>query len=102
MQQLSDEFIAKWEHIIKGVDMTDLPLECIKKITIRLQGNRRRTINIALLKRQGLELDQIEELLNKTLNAYHNEIRDLDWLIDVKAVAELVQPETDRLLKDIK
>jgi len=102
MQQLSDEFIAKWEHIIKGVDMTDLPLECIKKVTIRLQGNRRRTINIALLKRQGLELDQIEELLNKTLTAYHDQIRDLDWLIDVKAVAEMVQPETDRLLKHIK
>jgi hypothetical protein len=102
MHQLSDEFLNKWEHIIKGVDMTDLPLECIKKVTIKLQGNRRRTINIALLKRQGLEIDQIEELLNKTLTTYNGQIRDLDWLIDVKAVADIIQPETDRLLKDIK
>ena len=102
MQQFSDEFIAKWEHIIKGVDMTDLPLECIKKVTIKLQGNRRRTINIQLLKSQGLDLEQIEQLLHTTLSAWEGQVKDLDWTIDVKAVAELVQPETDRLLKGIK
>lgn len=102
MHQFSDEFISKWEHIIKGVDMTDMPLECIKKVTIKLQGNRRKTINIHLLQRQGLGLDQIEELLHNTLLAYDGQIRDLDWVIDVKSVAELVQPQTDRLLKGIK
>ena len=102
MQQLSDAFLAKWEHIIQDVDITDLPLECIKKVTIKLRGNRRRTINIALLKKQGLEIEQIEDVLNKTLVVYEGEVLDLDWTIDVKAVAELVQPETDRLLKDIK
>jgi hypothetical protein len=102
MQQLSDEFLAKWEHIIRDVDITDLPLECIKKVTIKLRGNRRKTINISVLKKQGLEMEQIEEALNKTLIAYEDEVLDLDWTIDVKAVAELVQPVTDRLLKAIK
>lgn len=101
MPQLSDEFLSKWEHIIKGVDITDVPLECIKKVTIKLRGNRQRTMNIELLKRQGLDLEEIEALMNRTLMSLGNEVRDLDWLIDVKAVADLVQPETDRLLKDI-
>ena len=102
MPQLSDEFREKWEHIIKGVDITDVPLECIKKVTIKLYGNRQRTINIDLLKRQGLDMEEIEGLLNRTLTLLGDRVRDLDWLIDVKAVADLVQPETDRLLKGIK
>lgn len=102
MQQLSDEFLDKWEHIIQDVDITDLPLECIKKVTIKLKGNRRKTINISVLKKQGLEMEHIEEVLNKTLIAYEDEVLDLDWTIDVKAVADLVQPVTDHLLKDIK
>lgn len=102
MHQLSDEFLAKWEHIIKGVDITDMPLECIKKVTVKLEGNRRRTINISLLKRQGLDMEEIETLLNKTLLVLGDQVRDLDWVIDVKAVAELVQPETDKMLKGIK
>lgn len=101
MPQLSDEFVHKWEHIIKGVDITDVPLECIKKVTIKLRGNRRRTMNIELLKRQGLDLDEIEALMNRTLMTLGDQVRDLDWLIDVKAVADIVQPETDKLLKDI-
>jgi hypothetical protein len=102
MQQLSDAFLAKWEHIIQDVDITDLPLSCIKKVTIKLAGGRRKTVNIALLKKQGLEIDHIEELLSKTLLSYEGDILDLDWTIDVKAVADIVQPVTDHLLKDIK
>lgn len=102
MPQLSDEFLSKWEHIIRGVDITDVPLECIKKVTIKLRGNRQRTVNIELLKRQGLDLEEIEALMNRTLMTLGSQVRDLDWSIDVKAVADLVQPETDRLLKGIK
>jgi len=102
MPQLSDEFLTKWEHIIKGVDITDIPLECIKKVTVKLQGNRRRTINIQLLKKQGLDMEDIETLLNKTLLVLGDQVRDLDWIIDIRAVAEIVQPETDKMLKRIK
>jgi hypothetical protein len=102
MPQLSDEFLTKWEHIIKDVDITDVPLECIKKVTVKLRGNRRRTINIQLLKRQGLDMEQIETLLNKTLLVLGDQVRDLDWIIDLRAVAEIVQPETDKILKRIQ
>ena len=47
-------------------------------------------------------MQDIESLLNRTLMEQGESIRDLDWLIDVKAVAELIQPETDRILKAIK
>ena len=61
--QLSDEFIEHWDHIISGVDKTEVPLECINKIVIRLQGGRQKTINLARLKRDGFDLEEIESVL---------------------------------------
>jgi len=100
--QFSPEFIQKWEHIVNSVVVTDVPLECIKKVTIRLYGNRRRTVNISQLKRAGMDMEAIEQMLNRTFEELGNSVRDVDFMVDVTAVAEIVQPETDRLLKGIK
>ena len=99
--QLSDEFIKQWDHIISGVDKTDVPLECINKIVIRLQGGRQKTINLARLKRDGFDLEEIESVLTRNLVELGALVRDIDFLVDVNAVARLVQPETDKLLKDL-
>lgn len=100
--QLSDDFLSKWEHIIAEVNKTDIPLECIKKVVIKLKGGRQKTINLQTLKRQGLELEEIENMLTRTFNDLDTEIRDVDFVVDVEAVAEMVQPETDKLLERIK
>jgi hypothetical protein len=99
--QLSDEFLAQWDHIISGVDKTEVPLECINKIVIRLQGGRQKTINLAKLKRDGFDLEEIESYLTRNLLELGDLVRDIDFLVDVNAVAQLVQPETDKLLKDL-
>ena len=99
--QLSDEFIEQWDHIISGVDKTEVPLECINKIVIRLQGGRQKTINLARLKRDGFDLEEIESVLTRNLVELGDLVRDIDFLVDVNAVARLVQPDTDKLLKDL-
>jgi hypothetical protein len=99
--QLSDEFLKKWDHIISEVDKTDVPLECINKIVIRLRGGRQKTINLARLRRDGLDIDEIESVLNRNLMEFGDTVRDIDFMVDVTAVAELEQPETDKLLKNL-
>ena len=99
--QLSDEFLEQWDHIISGVDKTEVPLECINKIVIRLQGGRQKTINLAKLRRDGFDLEEIESYLTRNLLELGDLVRDIDFLVDVNAVAKLVQPETDKLLKDL-
>jgi len=99
--QLSDEFLKQWDHIISGVDKTEVPLECINKIIIRLQGGRQKTINLARLKRDGFDLEEIESYLTRNLTELGDLVRDIDFAVDVNAVARLIQPETDKLLKDL-
>lgn len=99
--QLNDDFLTKWEHILADVSKTDVPLECIKKVVIKFTGGRQQTVNLHTLQKQGLELADIEALLNRTFHERNDEIRDVDFVVDVNAVANMVQPETDQLLKNL-
>ena len=99
--QLNDDFLDRWERIVADVNKTDVPLECIKKVVIKLQGKRQRTINIHTLQKQGLAIEEIEALLTRTFTQLDEEIVDVDFVVDIGSVAEMVQPETDKLLKGI-
>jgi hypothetical protein len=101
LMQFSDEFLERWEHIIDDVDITDVPLECIKKVVVKLHGKRQRTINLDLLRRQGLDIEEIETVMSRTLADLGEQVRDVDFILDVGAIATIVQPETDKLLKDL-
>ena len=97
----SDEFSQQWEHIIEEVNKTEVPLECIKKVVIRLDDRKQKTINLSTLRKQGLDLEELEVVLTRTLTELGDSVRDIDFVVDVNQVAKLVQPETDKLLKDI-
>lgn len=100
--QFSEDFLDKWELIISEVNKTDIPLECIKKVIIRLDGRKQRTINLSTLKKQGLDMDELESVVTRTLTELGDEVRDVDFVIDITEVAALVQPETDKLLSNLK
>ena len=99
--QFSDEFLERWEHIIDDVDITDVPLECIKKVVVKLYGKKQRTINLDLLRRQGLDIEENDTVMTRTLTELGEQVRDVDFILDVGAIATIVQPETDKLLKDL-
>jgi len=97
----SDDFVSRWEHIISEVNMTEVPLRCLKKIIIKLENRKQRTVNIALLRRQGLDSNEMEAVLNRILADLGDTVVDMDFVVDITAVAEIVQPETDKILKQI-
>ena len=97
----SDDFIAAWEHIIADVTKTDVPLECIKKVVLKFVGGRQKTFNLVSLQKQGMSIEEIETMLTRTFEEMDAEIRDVDFVVDVKAVANLVQPETNKILNGL-
>lgn len=96
--QHNDEFLSHWERIVAEVNKTDVPLECIKKVVVKLSGGRQKTINVHSLLRQGLRLEEVETMLTRYFHEHDSQIKDVDFVVDVTAVAELVQPETDKIL----
>lgn len=98
----SDEFFDKWEHLIKEAPKTEVPLECLKKIIIKLYGKRQRTINLDTLRKQGLDIEEIETVLTRTLLELDGNVRDIEFIVDAALVAEIIQPETDKILEKLK
>jgi hypothetical protein len=48
-----------------------------------------------------MSVDEIEVMLTRTLAELDDEIRDIDFVVDVGAVASLVQPETNKILNGL-
>lgn len=99
---MSPDLLAKWEHIVDGVEKTKIPVEFIKKIVIKLEGRKQRTINIKVLFKQGLEREDIELAIVRKLEEYDDELVGIEFILDIENIAEAVQPATDELLKSVK
>lgn len=99
--QLDDEQLRRWETLIAEVNATEIPLECIKKVLIKLKGGRQRTINLQTLKKQGLSMSEIETAVIRVLNELNDHIQNLEYVVDAATVAEMLQPATDKLLQKL-
>ena len=73
----------------------------MKKVIFRFAGGRQKTINLKKLKDQGLDTESVSELLDAFVQKNSDSISNMEFVLDVEAVAELLQPETDKLLKGI-
>jgi hypothetical protein len=97
---LTDDVLDQWELIISEVDKENVPLECIKKMVLKLRGGKQRTINIHSLSKQGLGFEEISHIVTKSMSEL--EPVDIDFVVDIRSVVALVQPETDKILKKFK
>ena len=95
---MTPEYIRKWEHIIEDVEKSKIPVQFIRKIVVKLTGKKQHTINIQSLLKQSLDPDEIEEVVARKLNELDPLITSVDFIFDVETIAEVVQPETDKLL----
>lgn len=98
---MSPEFIQKWENLLQDVDKQKVPIEFIKKIILRLQGKRQRTINIEKLLDQGLDPDHVEDIISRKIIDLDDEVIGIEFLLNVQSIADIVQPETDKLLNGL-
>jgi len=98
---MSPDFIKKWEHILEDVEKQKIPVEFIKKLVIKLRGKRQQTINIKKFLEQGLDPSQIEEAVSRKLNEMDDDITGVEFILNVENIANIVQPETDKLLNKL-
>lgn len=98
---MSPEVFEKWEHIVNDVEKTKIPVEFIKKLILKLEGRRQRTINIEALIKQGFDNEEIEEAVTRKLQEYDDEMIGIEFILDIEGIAQTVQPETDKMLKNL-
>jgi len=101
---LSEDFYDRWQHIIDNIDKTNVPVECIERLVIKLYGDigpKQKTVNVRMLRENGLDPEEIEIIISRTLTELQDDIRKVDFFLDLEAVAEIIQPETEHFLKNL-
>lgn len=98
---MSPEFITKWERLLEGVDKRQIPVEFIKKLILRLEGKKQKTINIERFLKDGLEPEEIEDAISRQLIHFDDQVIGIEFILNVQTIADIVQPETDNLLKGL-
>ncbi len=99
--RLKVDEIEKWEEVISTVEKDHIPVDCVKKVMLKLRGSRQKTINLEILRRNGLDIEEIESVVARTMSELGREIVNVDFVIDVRNVARLVQPVTDKFLSKL-
>jgi hypothetical protein len=95
---MTPDYIRKWEHILEDVEKSKVPIQFIKKIVVKMVGKKQHTINIHNLLKQGLEPEEIEDVVSRKLNELDPLITSFEFILNVESIAQTVQPETDKLL----
>lgn len=93
--------LKHWEGVLKSVNTEHVPVDCLKKVMFKLKGGRQKTINVARLRKNGLDIEEIEAVVANKMVNMSNEIVDIDFVIDIQEVANIVQPITDKLLENL-
>jgi hypothetical protein len=95
---LDHDFLKEWEDIVNDVAKEHCPISCVKKVIFRTKQGQK-TINLRSLRRQNIDDESIEQAVSAFIADNEEIIKSMELVLDVEAVAGLVQPETDKLLK---
>ena len=91
--------LDKWTQVIDSVDQDMIPIDCVKKVIFKLEDGKQKTINLTTLRKQGLDIEDIEIIVNKKMGLFNDkDILKLDFVVDLYAVANKIEPLTKRYL----
>jgi len=94
--------LDKWKQVIDSIDQEIIPIDVVKKVVFKLEDGKQKTINLSTLRKQGLDIQDIEVVVNKNMTAITDSgIVKLDFVVDVNAVADRIEPFTKRYLEKI-
>lgn len=91
----------QWEKLLKEVNKEQVPIAVIRYITVNLKDGTAVDVNVAEMLEEGGDPATIERVINEKLHALDDIIKDVDFHISVDSVAKVIQPFTDKLLKDL-
>ena len=59
--------LEKWKQVIDSIDQEMIPIDVVKKVVFKLEDGKQKTINLSTLRKQGLDIEDIEVVVNKNI-----------------------------------
>mgnify|MGYP003351440015 CR=1 FL=1 len=94
-----------WKDIIKEIvnnaEKKEVPINLLQEIDIRLIDGTVISLDIKLLMSDGMDPEDIELFLSDKFNELDAYIDNVEFFIDIAKVVDTIQPETDKVLKNL-
>lgn len=97
-QQFSEEFYERWQHLLDDIDMQEVPLTFVNNIVVNLSNGETVDFNIPVMIKDKLTTREIERVIERFLAEHDEFVSNIDFHIDIEAVAREVSIKTSKLL----
>ncbi len=102
----SIEFIIEqeeqqWQDLIDSIEATDVPLEMLKYLRVHLRNGKKMIFPIVNWQKDGVNLDEIKNLVSEWYNQNNREITGSDFVVNLNKLKQTVKLQTERTLKDL-
>jgi hypothetical protein len=92
---------SNWEDILGQIDKKEVPVEVLQKVDIILTDGTIVELSMKELVDQGMSYNDIEQALNERMTKMDSLIKNVDFFVDIEKLQAQVQPNTDKILKDL-
>ena len=98
---LTKAFLNKWETIIEGVDITNIPVEYIDHLVVHTIGKQEIIVSVVELLEQGIPPEDLEIALEDKMEEFEDEIVSVDYILNIRKISTDIQSTTDETLKNL-
>jgi hypothetical protein len=99
--KLSPDNKRNWEDILEEIDKKEVPVEVLQKVDIVLNDGTIVELTMAELTGQGMSYNDIEQALNERMDKMSSLISNVEFYVDIDKLKAQIQPNTDKILKDL-
>ena len=98
---LTKTFLNKWETIIEGVDITNIPVEYIDHLVVHTKKQHEIVISVLEILEEGIPPEDLEIALEDKMEEFEDDIVSVDYILNVKKISIDIQSTTDKALKNL-
>ena len=96
--KFSDEFYDRWQHLLEDIEMSDVPLEFVREISVNMDDGTVVSFDIATMVAKKIKVTKIEEMIETFLAEHDDEVGNIEFHINIRAVAEEVTDKVSKIL----
>ena len=94
----SEDFYERWEHLISSIEITNVPIRFIKEIVVIFKDENTTIFDVADMINNHHDMTAVENHIEDFLDAHDDDIDCVDFHINLTAIADEVEPKTNKLL----
>ena len=98
---LTKTFLNRWETILEGVDITNIPVEYIDHLVVHTISQQEFIVSVIDLLEQGIPPEDLEIALEDKMEEFEDNIISVDYILNIKKVSTDIQSTTDETLKNL-